>query len=61
MFSFYLGFGPQFASGFSWYLSNFFCLDTGLAPGLKLNDTCIAGSLLRIAAPGEFSFFRFTG
>ena len=61
MFSFYLGFGPQFASGFSWYRSNFFCLDAGLAPGFNLNDTCIAGSLLRIVAPGEFSFFRFTG
>lgn len=57
----YLGLGPQFASGFSWYLSSFFCLEAGLAPGFASNDTCITGSLLRMAAPGEFSFFRFTG
>ena len=57
----YLGLGPQFASGFSWYLSSFFCLEAGLAPGFASNDTCITGSLLRMAAPGEFSFFRLTG
>ena len=57
----YLGLGPQFASGFSWYLRSFFCLEAGLAPGFASNDTCITGSLLRMAAPGEFSFFRFTG
>ena len=57
----YLGFGPQLASGFAWYLRSLFFLDRGFASGFSLNDTWMAGSLLRMAAPGEFSFLRFTG
>ena len=57
----YLGLGPQLASGFSWYLRSFFCLEAGFAPDLASKDTWITGSLLRIAEPGEFTFFLLTG
>ena len=57
----YLGLGPQLASGFSWYLRSFFCLEAGFAPDLASKDTWITGSLLRIAEPGELTFFLLTG